>query len=266
MPYADPEKRREWARKRWEKSQNDPELRDKLRKYARESQRRRMQNPEIRAQAYVATKQWVAKHSFGYRAVKLRTKYGLSIDDYNAMLRSQNWVCAICQQPETRNTATSWLSVDHNHDSGKIRGLLCRSCNQGIGALRSTEICRNAVVYLEQAQSNDLMALLRMFPNPPISENIKLRRISYNLKYRFGITWLAFRFLEQEQNAVCKICGQPEPRFLRGKRKVLSIDHCHESGKIRGLLCSRCNPGIGYLHHDQNLLLKAANYLEKWDG
>ena len=60
-----------------------------------------------------------------------------------------------------------------------------------------------------------------------------------------------------KQNGVCAICGQPNQN---GKR--LFVDHCHITGKIRGLLCSFCNSGIGYLKDSPVLLNRAIDYLK----
>ena len=59
-------------------------------------------------------------------------QYGLTLELYNEMFTRQKGVCAICQQPETRNKTTR-LSVDHDHLTGRIRGLLCHKCNVVLG-------------------------------------------------------------------------------------------------------------------------------------
>lgn len=61
-------------------------------------------------------------------------KYGLSAEQYDAMLRRQNGVCAICGKPET-SRKTKLLSVDHDHRTNRVRGLLCTRCNVAIGLL-----------------------------------------------------------------------------------------------------------------------------------
>lgn len=66
------------------------------------------------------------------RIVKLRLRYGITVDDYNKMLISQNYRCAICGEKQLNNKK---LAVDHCHKTGKVRGLLCRNCNIGIGML-----------------------------------------------------------------------------------------------------------------------------------
>ena len=50
-------------------------------------------------------------------------------------------------------------------------------------------------------------------------------------------------------------------RFCKTESLVLAIDHCHSTGKIRGLLCDRCNHGLGHFKDDINLLIKAIEYL-----
>lgn len=72
-----------------------------------------------------------------YRDKELRKTYGITIDDYNKMLEDQKGVCAICGQPESRIDKrvdrVSNLAVDHCHNTGKVRGLLCHACNAMLG-------------------------------------------------------------------------------------------------------------------------------------
>lgn len=64
------------------------------------------------------------------REERLREKYGLDMHDYGAMLLTQHDRCAICgEQPEPRPNGTSSFDVDHNHQTGRVRGLVCRRCN-----------------------------------------------------------------------------------------------------------------------------------------
>ena len=69
------------------------------------------------------------------RRSKMRTNYGIDIEEYDRLLAHQNGACAICNRFETRRhrDGTLWaLSVDHDHGSGMIRGLLCGRCNSGL--------------------------------------------------------------------------------------------------------------------------------------
>lgn len=79
----------------------------------------------------------------------LRQKlYGLTDADFQALLQRQNGLCAICATA-LHVESQDGLHIDHCHDTGCVRGLLCGPCNAGIGHLRdSAELCRLAAVYL----------------------------------------------------------------------------------------------------------------------
>lgn len=69
--------------------------------------------------------------------------------------------------------------------------------------------------------------------------------------------------LREDQQGLCAVCGNPETkRSMSGGIRDLSIDHCHETKTVRGLLCMKCNLAIGHMNDDPELLRKAANYLE----
>ena len=84
----------------------------------------------------------------------LRSNHGIMLEEYNRMLELQNNVCAICGEPETSkevNRKVKSLAVDHNHKTGKIRGLLCGKCNKAIGLLQdNTELLQSAINYLNR--------------------------------------------------------------------------------------------------------------------
>lgn len=78
-----------------------------------------------------------------------------------------------------------------------------------------------------------------------------------SLKKNYGITLEYYNELLESQGGVCKICGSSESRA----NTQLSLDHCHDSKAIRGLLCSNCNTGLGLFKDSPELLQKAINYL-----
>lgn len=83
---------------------------------------------------------------------------------------------------------------------------------------------------------------------------------SYNRKRAYGVTQEQYDAMVAEQDGKCAICGR-EPSG-KGKSAVLHIDHCHETGRIRKLLCTNCNCGIGFFRDDPVLVRKALKYLE----
>lgn len=82
----------------------------------------------------------------------LRRTYGLHIEEYTAIAEAQNNVCAICEQPDE---ARPKLSVDHDHATGKVRGLLCTGCNVSLGRLDDDSArLRKAADYLDDHSNN----------------------------------------------------------------------------------------------------------------
>jgi len=74
-------------------------------------------------------------------------RVGLTIEDYEQMFENQDGVCAICANPPGKKM----LAIDHNHETGEVRGLLCGSCNTGIGLLQdSPDILAAALEYLQK--------------------------------------------------------------------------------------------------------------------
>jgi hypothetical protein len=77
----------------------------------------------------------------------------------------------------------------------------------------------------------------------------------------YGITYEFYLSLCDKQNNVCAICKQEETNTYNGKIKRLAVDHNHTTGKIRGLLCTKCNVSIGNLNDSIDLLNSAISYL-----
>ncbi len=86
------------------------------------------------------------------REARLRNRYGIGAADYDRMLTEQGGVCAVCGQPPTkRNTRAHWdgkLCIDHDHDTGQVRGLLCNDCNLVVGYGRTEAVLLAAAAYL----------------------------------------------------------------------------------------------------------------------
>lgn len=108
-------------------------------------------------------------HRKGY---KLKEYYGMSIDDYNLILKKQKYKCAICGKHESEQVKR--LSVDHNHKCGSIRGLLCDACNRGLGFFRDNhKILSKAIKYLQDLKHGNKILLSS-------GRNSKVRRPKYS--------------------------------------------------------------------------------------
>ena len=93
-----------------------------------------------------------AQHGLSYRESELKRRFGITLHEYGQLMVKQGGKCAICGTDEggTRLGEVKALAVDHDHKTGRVRGLLCESCNQGIGKLKDdVEILQKAIDYLK---------------------------------------------------------------------------------------------------------------------
>lgn len=83
----------------------------------------------------------------------------------------------------------------------------------------------------------------------------------YDLKKLFGISREDYVALHTLQKGKCAICANGETSVIRGNSLNLAVDHCHSTGAIRGLLCAKCNTGLGSFRDDPEILQRAIAYL-----
>lgn len=108
---------------------------------------------ELKAKDVVRRKEKIAQDPLHFRKRMYRLKYNITIEDYNLMLKDQNYSCAICET-DTPGGRSIHFHVDHCHTTGNVRGLLCAMCNFGLGAFRdSLTDLASAIKYLKN--SND---------------------------------------------------------------------------------------------------------------
>lgn len=94
--------------------------------------------------------------------------------------------------------------------------------------------------------------------------NFKTKRY-INRQKRYGLTDGQYQEMASKQNHCCAICGRPESFVGQdGQLRTLCVDHDHNTGKIRGLLCSRCNLCIGHAKDSIDVLTRAIVYLETY--
>ena len=180
--------------------------------------------------AQKAWKKWTQVNPNGIREHKLKSIYGLTLQDYQDLLTGQQGKCAICGTTDTSPHPN--FCVDHSHATSKIRGLLCQGCNSTLGwAKDRIEVLESAIVYLNQDLDK----------NPTYRNRWASRKNHY-------------ADMLETQDCKCLICGLESQK--------LYIDHDHVTDKIRGLLCRDCNLMLGHAQDNPDILREAANYLE----
>ena len=152
---------------------------------------------------------------------------------------------------------------------------LCRACGvvlpleafgvnnaKSDGLMARCKPCRNA-----KAKANrDLYPRVREYDRERYEADGGERRWAQKLAQRFGITPDDYYRMLADQGGVCKLCGSAETNHYRGKVRRLSVDHCHSSGVIRGLLCTLCNVCIGAARDDVDLMARMIEYVREKGG
>jgi len=187
VPYRDQQKAREHCRERYLANKDRPEYKEKIKinsrrhyllhkaeKLARSRECERaglrkddhkkwqLNNPDkVRAASERSNAKW--RSSGKYRTWYLKRYYNLSTEEYEKLLEQQNNLCGICG----KNLSEVSPCVDHEHETGRVRGLLCRRCNSGIGHFSDDpELIRKAIVYVRSVQQRGEQKVL------PIEENL----------------------------------------------------------------------------------------------
>ena len=112
------------------------------------AERRKRYYRKHRARVLAAHKIWAAKRRPSRARYAQAFRYGLTVQQLNALTESQEGRCAICAVTHEN------LTVDHNHETGKVRGLLCASCNKGLGFFGDRiDLLMQAINYLKGEQN-----------------------------------------------------------------------------------------------------------------
>jgi hypothetical protein len=153
-------------------------------------------------------------------------------------------------------------------------------CVECVGLLRGKTIDRRNRSLLNNVLAEEAKAkgLLCYIPENPCKAGHKLRFVNSNncvdcdkmqaekhkvskqftrIKKIYGLTKETYLQMVAVQKSACKLCGNKVENHFN-----LHIDHCHKTNIVRGLLCGKCNQGIGLLNHSPELLRKAAGYCE----
>lgn len=145
---------------------------------------------------------------------------------------------------------TKPLATGFNRDRSRVNGhaRLCKECRKA-----NWKICNRAHWPPEKLES--YRARQKVYQQAYRNGQGK----GYQIAHTYNITLDQYDWMLAVQGGVCAICGKDEPGF--GKKRF-SVDHDHQTGLIRGLLCGACNTGIGYLGEDIGRLQRAIAYLK----
>lgn len=98
--------------------------------------------------AAINAKNWRVSNPEKWESSRLTQRFGISLGDYNSMFAAQNGCCAICNRHQSEFKRA--LAVDHNHETGEVRSLLCGCCNTMLGnAMEKPEVLKLGAAYLE---------------------------------------------------------------------------------------------------------------------
>jgi hypothetical protein len=124
-----------------------------------------------------------------------------------------------------------------------------------------------AIFFNQMARGNTKSCGCQQYPKGKLSANWKHGKsqtkeydLESHMKRSYGLTFKDYETMLFNQNGVCAICSKEPPNT---HKKRLNVDHCHTTGKVRGLLCDACNRAIGLLKDSPDLLNKAISYLAR---
>lgn len=122
---------------------------EKSRKQDKDYKKELRKKPECRELNRKMAQKWRWTYPEKHKNILLKRKYGITFEQYNEMLKKQKDKCAICLKDKTNFKIS--LAVDHNHQTGKIRGLLCIRCNHLLGnAFDNIKILKQSILYLKK--------------------------------------------------------------------------------------------------------------------
>lgn len=106
-----------------------------------------------------------------------------------------------------------------------------------------------------EANKEEILARAKAYYDPEKNREWKLKR-------NFGIDLEQYDAMLEAQGDACAFCGKTQEE----NRKNLAVDHDHDTGEVRWLLCNNCNAGLGYFQDSPAMLRKVAGILEKWQN
>ena len=155
--------------------------------------------------------------------------------------------------PECKTCLTALTGDNWTPSMQKYRRYVCKSC----WADRQAGYAKKDPKHKEKKQIKRVVRESE-WSEDRRNKEYERRKCRY-LQKTYGITFEKYTEMLRGQGFQCKICGTLDA----GGKGVFHVDHCHSSGKIRGLLCVNCNMMLGLVYDKTDVLMKAINYLEE---
>jgi hypothetical protein len=161
---------------------------------------------------------------------------------------SMTEIVKICKIHGELNTQQTILNRLSNTGTPYLR---CRECRN------NSERNRIKIKYLKTPKKHDKRKVPTFIKHEDKSH-------AYTILHRFKLLPETYYSMLEKQNNLCAICKNPETQLKKktNKVKMLSVDHCHSTGKIRGLLCHTCNTGLGSFKDSETIMHSAIDYLK----
>ena len=173
----------------------------------------------------------------------------------------QTKICATCK---IEKSADCFHKAKKEKDGLQYRCIECGKNYHAKRYLNRKEIVK-AQVQTYRANNKDRLDAAGKIWRDNNKEKVKKYQKTTNLRKNFGLSIEDYERMSAEQNHACAICRLPETFVHPATKKPasLAVDHCHSSGKVRKLLCSSCNKGLGLFKDNQTFLSAAIAYLKE---
>jgi hypothetical protein len=164
--------------------------------------------------------------------------------------------CSACYQRARKDGSLDGIKHGKIPYIPKLRTTVCAKCGVEHETDRAGTWCKPCAAASNKRYQRDNAA------------KVALKGHSQHLRKKYGMDGETYCLLLADQGGLCAICKQTETPItyngVEGYVRRLSVDHDHDTGVVRGILCQGCNAGIGMLGEDPDRLLAAIDYLKAW--
>lgn len=186
--------------------------------------------------------------------------------EFTPTRKNQKWCSRVCANRATGlklNTLPKTKTCEYCQGEFKPRWSGSRFCTRSCSALfacntrdSGRRVCKTCGQTF-QANGQNQRFCSKECGKPNHKKSVR----RWFVKKRYGLSPEDVKRMEEEQSGCCAICGCPASESTWSR---LVVDHCHKTGRVRGLVCDACNKGMGILGDDPERLRAAADYLERY--